>query len=287
MQGSHAHRLHVGGRERTYLVHAPPNPDGRQPLPVVVFLHGAGATARWALSETGWDATADREGFLVVLPEATRPDPSQPPRFLANPPRWNDGCGPGVSLPDDVAFLGAVLDDVAAHFAVDRCRVYVTGFSNGAAMTFRLAAELAPRLAAVAPVAGHCCLPDPRPECPVPTCYLVGAQDPLIPLEGGVVRTPWGHTNVKPAVRETLRKWAHALGLSPDAVVAREENGVRIEAFGPREPDVEFLVYTIAGLGHHWPGGRGQLKKRIAGNPSNRLAANDVILDFFRRHALP
>jgi polyhydroxybutyrate depolymerase len=212
----------VGGRDRTYLVHAPPRHDGPHPLPIVVFLHGAGATARWALGETGWDSTADREGFLVVLPEATRPDPSRPPRFLANPPRWNDGCGHGADLPDDVAFLSAVLDDVEAHHAVDRRRVYVTGFSNGAAMTFRLAAELAPRLAAIAPVAGHCCLPDPRPEHPVATLYLIGAEDPLIPLDGGVVRTPWGHTDVKPAVRDTLRKWGRALGLSLDATVLRE-----------------------------------------------------------------
>src|SRR5437763_8564559 len=169
MQRLQTRSLHVGGRDRTYLVHAPPRSDALPPLAVVVFLHGAGATARWALGETGWDATADREGFLVVLPEATRPDPSRPPGFLANPPRWNDGCGHGDGLPDDIAFLSAVLDDVQAHFAADRRRVYATGFSNGAAMTFRVAAELAPRLTAVAPVAGHCCLPEPRPARPVPT----------------------------------------------------------------------------------------------------------------------
>jgi hypothetical protein len=58
---------------------SPPRGDGRQPHIVVVFLRGAGATARWALGETSWDATADREGFLVVIPEAMRPDPSRPP----------------------------------------------------------------------------------------------------------------------------------------------------------------------------------------------------------------
>src|SRR5258708_537385 len=40
-----------------------------------------------------------------------------------------------------------MLDDLGKQFKVDSKRIYVTGFSNGAAMTFRLGAELSGRIA--------------------------------------------------------------------------------------------------------------------------------------------
>ena len=72
-------------------------------------------------------------------------------------------------------------DDIAHRTPADPGRVYVTGFSNGASMTFRFAAERSTRLAAIAPVAGPCRLRAPRLERAVPTLFLVGAADPLVP----------------------------------------------------------------------------------------------------------
>ena len=71
-------------------------------------------------------------------------------------------------------------------------------------LAFRLAAECADWIAALAPVAGHCWIDDPQPERPVPTLYLTGVDDPLIPLAGGRVRTPWGWVEEKPSVAATL-----------------------------------------------------------------------------------
>ena len=44
-----------------------------------------------------------------------------------------------------------------------------------------------------------------------------------------------------------------------------------------------FVVYTVEGLGHHWPGGRGRLSRRLFGPPSDRIRANELIEDFFRQ----
>jgi polyhydroxybutyrate depolymerase len=60
-----------------------------------------------------------------------------------------------------------------------------------------------------------------------------------------------------------------------------DEAGVTIEEY---PGDVPFLVYTIDELGHHWPGGRGELNRRIAGPPSNLVDACAVIWEFFRSH---
>jgi polyhydroxybutyrate depolymerase len=48
----------------------------------------------------------------------------------------------------------------------------------------------------------------------------------------------------------------------------------------------EFRAVVVAGLGHHWPGGRGRLSERIGGRPSGRVNANELIWAFFRRHRL-
>lgn len=251
--------------------------------PLVLFLTGTGGTAEWADRETGWSELARREGFALAVPEALPPDPTKPQTFLTNPPRWNDGSPPLFQPPvtDDVAFLTAVIDDAVLRFGANPARVFVTGFSNGAGMAFRLAAESSERVAAIAPVAGYCWVPDPRPARPVPTLYMVGTRDLLIPLRGGDVRLPWNSRLVRrPPVSDTLERWARALGCAPVPVLTSDDATVRVERYpGP----VAFDAITVEGLGHHWPGGRALLNPRLAGPPSAAINATERIWDFFRR----
>src|SRR5690242_15319095 len=117
------------GLVRHYLLHVPP---GRGPFPLVMMLHGAGGSAEFAAEETGWSKLADAAGFAVVYPEGVPAKVQKAPKFLTNPQEWNDGSGRGRH--DDVGFLLAVLYDLRE--LVDPSRIYVTGFSNGAGMTF-------------------------------------------------------------------------------------------------------------------------------------------------------
>jgi polyhydroxybutyrate depolymerase len=287
---NHVFTLETTDGPRRCVVHQPPGVGVAAPAPLVLMLHGAGGTAEWTLDETGWADTADREGFLLALPEGMRPDPPRPPDFLHNPQTWNDGAPqplPGQPRPGDVAFVAAALDAVQARFAVDAGRVGAAGFSNGAGMAFRLGAELSERFAALAPVAGHCWADRPRPARAVPTLYLVGDRDPLVPLEGGETVSPWGGGPVeKPPVAQTLARWAAALGCPAAPAEEREAGGVRTAVYGPGRGGAVLEARVVAGLGHHWPGGRGRLSRRLAGPPSDRLRANDVIWDFFRRSSL-
>lgn len=255
----------------------------RTGAPLVIFLTGTGGTAAWADHETGWSELARHEGFALAVPESLPPDLTKPPAFLTNPQRWNDGAPALFSPPpvDDVRFLTAVMDDAVVRCGIDARRVFVTGFSNGAGMTFRIAAEAAHRVAAIAPVAGYCWVNDPRPTRPVPTLYMVGTHDLLIPLRGGEVRQPWHNRLVRrPPVNDTLERWARATGCAPVPVLRSDDPTVRVEQYpGP----VVFEAVTIEGLGHHWPGGRGQLNPRIAGPPSNAVNATEMIWDFFSR----
>jgi polyhydroxybutyrate depolymerase len=280
--------LKVGDLERHYLVHVPMRGDGKSPMAMVIMLHGGGGTAETAKASTGWIAKSDQEGFIIVFPEATRRDPSQPASFLRNPPVWNDGSGRGPAWrrdADDIGFINALIDDILARFTVDPKRIYVTGFSNGASMTFRVGMELSQRVAAIAPVSGILWVRDPAPLRPVPMLYLIGTRDPLNPLEGGEVKTPWGRTVTNPPIRESILAWARMLGCPPEPKVVLDQNGVKAVSYGPGKEGSEVLFYTIQGMGHAWPGGKAVLSEKIAGKGSDEIKAVDVIWDFFKGRA--
>lgn len=269
---------------RRYLLHGA-DPSG-PPLPLVLVLHGTGGSAEFAAEETRWGELADELGLLAAFPDGLPVDPASPPAFLSNPRRWNDGSTrPGDPLhadTDDVAFLSAVIADAVGHHSADPSRVYLTGFSNGAAMAFRFAAERPAEIAAVAPLAGYCQVSPADISPPVPTLYLVGDSDKLIPLHGGPARIPWGNKVVeRPTVDGTLAKWAAALGCEPTPRLVSDADGVREERYaGP----VEFTRVTVAGLGHHWPGGKAMFNPRIAGPPSDRVNGCRRVWEFFRPH---
>jgi polyhydroxybutyrate depolymerase len=75
MSGRLLKTLLHSGREREALVYVPSGYDGRRSLPLVLMFHGASGTARTALQTTGWAEKAERDGFIAVFPEGTRPVP--------------------------------------------------------------------------------------------------------------------------------------------------------------------------------------------------------------------
>src|SRR6185312_7191862 len=107
--------IQFAGLDRSYLLHLP-NPLPNNPLPLVVVLHGGGGSAESAAKMTGFDAEADKQGFIVAYPEGT--DRGHPVLSLFGKPgflTWNAGdcCGyaqqHGV---DDVGFIRAVVTQV-------------------------------------------------------------------------------------------------------------------------------------------------------------------------------
>src|SRR5688572_6199913 len=165
--GDHKLTLVVGGKERTYLVHAPPGYSGAEPVPLVVGLHfypGSGERLREMI---GMDAKADEHGFLVAYPDGIAGG-------------WNALICCGAE--DDIAFLKALTERLIADWRVDPDRVYATGISNGADLSYRAAVEATGVFAAIGAVSGG--LGGPRaaaadfvPKKPVSVLTIVGGLD--------------------------------------------------------------------------------------------------------------
>lgn len=281
--GDHLMTLSVGGIRREFLVYVP-MASIMGPRPCILLLPGTGATAKWALQETQFGTFADRHNFVAVVPQALAPDPQQPPKFLANPPCWNAGSRLFPDhRPDDLAFFDTLLNELPRHVNIDPHHVYVTGFSNGASMTFELAAHFSDRIAAIVPIAGYA-RTQATPKSPVPTLFIIGTSDPLVPAFGGDVTSPWtGATVHRPPALEGLVHWAAKLGCQQQRELVSEENGIRVERFAGL---CDCTLIIVDDLGHHWPGGRGQLKRKLAGEPTDRLDANEAIWAFCSRHRL-
>jgi polyhydroxybutyrate depolymerase len=284
----------VGGLERQFVLHLPAGDVGGHPKALVIMLHGMGGTAANAVRETGWSAKADAEGFVVAYPDATRPDMTQPANFRRNPQAWSDGSGrfhSGQTPVDDTAFIRALIDHVAAKHAVDARRIFVTGFSNGASMVFRIGAEMADRVAAIAPVAGASWAETVRPTRPISLLYLTGEADPLNPLAGGMPRLAFGGDGqggrAKTPIHAQMTKWAVALGLPATPVSDAAVNGVRTTRYGVYSATNELVVITVEGLGHVWAGGQNLLPEFVVGKPTDKLRATDVIWEFFKAHPGP
>ncbi len=291
--GSHTVAITVHGSQRTYIVHVPPSYKPQTRSPLVVMLHGGGGTARAAMWETEWAVKADKEGFLAVFPNAMARDPARASNFAGNPQLWNDGSDrfyEGQTASDDVGFIAAMLGDLSARFALDERRVYLTGFSNGASMSFRLGAELSDRIAAIAPVAGALWIDPPMFRQPVSMMYITGTADPLNLIEGGAPKLASGGSDKvrakpKPPVRDSILKWVKALGCPSTAPSTSDAHGVRTETYSACMGGAEVAYISVDGLGHTWAGGRSILPESMVGKTSGKIRATDVIWEFFLKHA--
>lgn len=276
--------LRFDGIEREYVVHLPNGAAPEAPAPLVLALHGGSGTARGMARLTGFDGVAEREGFIVVYPEGVDR-------------QWNDGRavpghGPRLDV-DDVGFLAEVVERIAAAYRVDRGRVFVTGISNGAMMSLRLATERPDLFAAAAGVAGavsEALASGPPPTAPIPVMLVNGTEDPLVPFAGGDV-TVFGRPRGRVlSTAGSVAYWVGHNGAEPDGVEVvlpdRELNdGTRVER-------VEFLhrggadvvLLRVEGGGHTWPGGLQYLPERVIGRTSRDVDASEQIWAFFASH---
>lgn len=275
--------LSSGGLERLAELVVPPDYSAAQKPPLVLLLHGAGGSGAIALEKDGWEKKARREGFLVVAPDGLPARVRQEANFRTNPRVWNSGQLRPISpraLINDVAFINQLLDELKTKAPYDEQRVFCVGHSNGGGMAFRLAAELSERLAAVGTVAGQLALDNPQPKKPLPMLYLIGTEDPLLPLAGGESELPWGK-RTSPPVEVFLKRWAVAIGCDDKVKILSDESGLKTVEYPSKTGGPTLKVMYLKGHGHEWPGARPRLRQTMGGPVNTKVNATDTLWDFF------
>ena len=261
-----------GQNRRAVLVNTPGDGPKR---PAVIVLHGGMGSAEVMRANSGFDAVARTEGFMVVYAEGTS--------FGGGRHAWNTGFlgRRQVQDADDVAYFDTLIDLLVREHGADPRRIFMTGGSNGGMMTFVYAVARPERLAAVAPVVASMFTFTATPSVPLPILIINGAKDDEVPLEGGMSRNPLvrraQQAPFKPLV-EVVQFWAKAnRSLAEAKVETRGTVTTTVYAATPEGATTEFIVDSSGG--HGWPGAR---PRREGSTPITSFSGAERVWQFFK-----
>ncbi len=305
------------GLQRRYILYVPDSYDKSKPYPLVIAIHGGGGNADGSVTYFQFNDKADQEDFIVAYPEGTGEYISG--KLMGT---WNGGncCGYAKDNNiDDVGFIDAMIEKIKIDFNTDTKRIYATGMSNGAIMSYKLACDLSHKIAAIAPHSsiGH------FTQCnlarSVPTLHIHGTDDPCASYDGcspcescalnylnyfstDCLSIP---LNLEPSdfdaasVPTFIDSWRIENGCSDTKITSWQNGNSLCETYSDCAGG-EVTLCTVDGLGHTWSG-RGSYSlaacdqnpdgcacsawKNAVGPLSSDLISNDVIWEFFKKHA--
>ncbi|MCB0978226.1 MAG: alpha/beta hydrolase fold domain-containing protein [Acidimicrobiales bacterium] len=247
----------IAGEQRSAVISAE-GVSSERPSPVVVLLHGMGQNAQVIDTNSDFPAQAEKSGVIVITPNA-----------VGSPTMWRpSGDGP------DADYISWLIDEVSGAYCVDESRVYLAGFSVGAAMATAYACAHQDRIAAVATVAvqfpGSC-------EQPMPIIGFHGSADPIVPFAAGAEGAVGGGAGTL----ANMATWAQVAGC--DAEPVESEAAAKVTEFDWPNCDngAEVRLYRVDGGVHAWPGTPGG---GDAVPPEQSVDATALSLSFFARH---
>jgi len=278
--------LEHAGRTRTWIAYWPAKLQAHPAL--VIALHSSMGTGGRARQVYGYefDRLAEEHGFIAVYPQGYQG-------------HWNDCKVKGpfaakIENVDDVGFLHALADRLVRDHDADRAHVYVTGASNGGAMTIRLALqtpEFARAYAAIVssvPASGNMAI-TPKGE-PVSMLLMNGTADPFNPWDGGDVVLYGIYGNRGPVLSAQasidyfLKLDGHAgpptLTKLPDTDPSDGSTAERYRWTAPGKRIVTLIRIQGGGHGVPHPATHGM---RLLGHSNRDFRAADEIWDFFQQ----
>ena len=152
------------------------------------MLHGHGGSSNQSIGlnltkapQKVWLNLAEDNDFIVIAPNGViGPDGKR---------GWNDCRSDDISNPDtdDVKFINELINKIQQEFNHNDKRVYVSGVSNGASMSIRLAQEIPEKITAFASIVSQMPV---NSECvdsnvPISALFMNGTDDPFVPYVGG------------------------------------------------------------------------------------------------------
>jgi len=252
----------VNSLNRAYLIHIPSGLDQSRTVPVVFAFHGFDGRSAEMQALSGFDAIADKNGWLVVYPQGSGSDHS-----------WNGGmcCGSAKEKNvDEIAFTRQILADLETIASIDAKRVYALGFSNGGGVVYRLGCEMSDIFAAIAVVSsvggGPC-----EPQQPVSLLHVHGLEDTIVPYAGGGDIIPGGF----PPIEEVIATWVKLNGCAGTAQVETQQPNITHTFYDSCQNSTVIELYTVGKADHEW------------GSIHRHLPISKVIGEFFTAHPKP
>lgn len=250
-------RVAIGDTGRSLLLHVPAGQQSARPAPLLFVLHGSGGDGAAILTQSKLEATSDRHGFLLAAPDGGIPLDRG---FVWNIPGVPTVTGkvPGPGDADDVAFIRATIDWLAARGCADPARVYSTGLSGGGRMTSWLGCVASDKFAAIAPVVGLRAgnplaadpkQPDPatcRPANPMPVIAFAGDADGTNPVQGGGAGY-WQYT-----MDAALVRWAELAGCRAGPLRRDLAMDLYEQLYTACRSRAEVAGHIRRGAGHVW-----------------------------------
>jgi polyhydroxybutyrate depolymerase len=261
--GNETLSIQSDGRTRSFIVHLMPS-YGTMPQALVFNYHGYQNTALRTAQRTNMSAEADKAGFILVFPQG-----------IDNPPTWNAGVGAYGPTGDanDVQFTSDLISYFEHNYCVDTHRIYVTGYSLGGGMAYRIACALSNQIAAFATVAGAfyripggC-----NPSRPIPVLEIHGQADQFAPYNGN-------STVGMASVQTYLNFWIAHDQCKPSSKVIFQKDDVTALEWSHCTNGAIIQHYRISDGGHVWPGSNPTLG---IGYNSHTIDASVVIWNFF------
>lgn len=173
----------------------------------------------------------------------------------------------------DTDYINGLAQHLVDTLPIDPDKVYLTGFSSGGILSWKLACEYGERYAGIAPVAA-----DRRavPECPtaspVPVISFHGTDDPTVEFSGGL---------------RAIEKWAEENQCAHRQDVFQKDDST-CENWTQCNGDSNMMFCRSERTGHTWPSGPGSIFISAAGygRTTYSIDATDLIWRFFTSQAL-
>jgi polyhydroxybutyrate depolymerase len=198
---------------------------------------------------SGWDRVADEHGFVVAYLGSARP-------------AWKN--------PSNVAYISAQIDRITARYNIDPRRVYVTGFSAGAYITYFVGCRLSAKVAAIAVVSSGMRSQRCQLVRPVSELTIIGTRD-IIPLSG---------TAKFPAPAAVTARWRTLDRCRAGPASVSVVGPVLEQIWGACAHRTAVGLYIIRGGTHEYPGAPGL----PASDPDSRYNASESVWAFFAAH---
>jgi polyhydroxybutyrate depolymerase len=234
------------------VIYRPPNLNLEKSVPLLLALQPSGGSPASFESVTGLNAVADRYGFVVAY--LGSPAPASPAWTL-------------VEMPSNLAYVSAEIKSLTASQNIDPRRVYVTGFSAGASMTYFVGCRLSSQVDGIASVSGAVRFVDPcHVSHPISELEVIGTKD-LIPL-GGSARLL--------SAAQVAARFRRFDGCDPHSSAA-VRGPVEEVTWSQCKDASGVALYVIEGGTHQWP------RPGASGNDS-QLPAAQAVWAFFAAH---